>query len=191
MDNKFKLTKEMIMEEYGQSRKQTGLYWFYPCPECKAIGMDRDNDHLTYDTKNGILHCHAEKEHGKIEFNKFLQKYGLKNCNKPKIQIEVNEVVLKFVQGVLQTSGEKFIEILKENAGYTEETIKETGIGLSLSEDNPTFIIPMYNLENELIGYEYREAETEKGTYKFSHKSQGYADDPKRCSNSVSIFKRK
>jgi len=179
MTEKFKLTKEMVIEEYGLSRKQTGYYMRYGCPQCHAIGMDKDNDHLTYDTKIGILCCHAEKEHSRIEFNKFLQKYGLKTNNKPKIQIEVDEEELKFTQNVLHTGNEKFIGILKENAGYTEETVKETGIGLSLSEDNQIFIIPMYNIENQLIGYEYREAETEKGTYKFSHKSSGYTDDPK------------
>ncbi|MBR5554958.1 hypothetical protein IKU74_02985 [bacterium] len=164
------LTRESVVAVFGEPKEEKNSEMIYPCPFCKEEGADSDDNHLKINIAKGIIHCFGEPEHAKK-----LYKIYQNNINSRErvstSRIDNNPEIMKVMQKELHENLEA-IELLKSK-GYNDFTIKHSGIGLYLGD---WFAIPMYSLDNEFIGYEFRY----NHNYKHSHKTKGYADDPKK-----------
>lgn len=72
---KFKLTLEMLEKFLSQKgfkrlNKRTGKeYYQFACPECKKIGKDSDDNHLTFYPSKNFPICHYDNLHGQKIYN--------------------------------------------------------------------------------------------------------------------------
>lgn len=167
---KLELTEEKVRQAFGEPRLIKNSEWIYPCPLCLDEDCDSDHDHLKINIAKGCITCFANKEHSKE-----LIKLYLKNIEpKPKAStasLEVSYEQLKTLHNELKNNKDA-TELLKSK-GYDEQIISRMQIGLYCGD---WFVLPMQTLDNELIGYEFRDS----NNFKFSHKSKGYADDEKK-----------
>ena len=167
---KRELVESEVLAVFGQPKEIKNGEMIYPCPFCKAEGADSDSDHLKINIGKGYITCFASGEHTK-ELNKLYQDYVNARKRVSTSNIETNPEQMKALQNELSETPQA-LDLLK-NMGYSDFTIKQKGLGLYKGD---WFTIPMYSVDNEFIGYEFRYDHN----YKHSHKTKGYADDPKK-----------
>lgn len=167
---KRELVESEVLAVFGQPKEIKNGEMIYPCPFCKAEGADSDSDHLKINIGKGYITCFASGEHTK-ELNKLYQDYVNARKRVSTSNIETNPEQMKALQNELSETPQA-LDLLK-NIGYSDFTIKQKGLGLYKGD---WFTIPMYSVDNEFIGYEFRYDHN----YKHSHKTKGYADDPKK-----------
>lgn len=173
MNNFFELTEEIVIEYAGEPTKRVGNENQHQCSECVKEGGDTSGDNLHYNVAKGKLLCRANKEHSKIIYNKIKAKYAPKSNFISTKDIEMSEEKLKEYNQYLMQNPEK-LELLLQNARWTNKTIQENQIGYAEKEN--LFILPMRTMDGELVGYEFRDGD------RFKHicKTKGYADDKKK-----------
>ena len=164
----------------GFELKKVGINQYQgKCPYCAEEGHDRHGDNLNFNPDKGFF-CGAcaNNEHGKklaqeIIKSKNSNKAIFKKLSKTKYDTDSTK---KYSSNLLNNN--KMLELVKENTGLTNETIKECKIGYDV--ENDVFLIPMIALDNTVTGYEIRTPENEKGKFKFICKTKGFAQDPNK-----------
>lgn len=177
--SKFEISEVEKHLGYGLKKKGTNQYQG-KCPYCSAEGHDRHEDNLHFSPDKGFF-CGAcvNNEHGKklaqaiIKERKQNQKLYKKFSS---TKYDTNSVD-KYSSNLFKNK--EMLELVKENTGLTEETIKECKIGYD--SENNVFLLPMVALDNTITGYEIRVPENNKGKFKFLSKTKGYADNPEKC----------
>jgi len=164
------LVESTVLEVFGKPKEIKNGEWIYPCPLCKDEGADSDSDHLKINIGKGYITCFASPEHTK-ELNKQYQNFINSRKRISTANIENNPEQMKAMQQEL-SENQQALDLLK-NIGYNDFTIKQMGLGFYHAD---WFTIPMYSIDNEFIGYEFRY----DNNYKHSHKTKGYADNPKK-----------
>lgn len=167
---KQELVEKDVLAVFGKPKEIKNGEMIYPCPFCKNEGADSDSDHLKINISKGYITCFASAEHTK-ELNKRYQDYINARKRVSTTNIETNPEQMKAMQKEL-SENQQALALLK-NIGYKDFTIQQQGLGLY---KNDWFTIPMYSIDNEFVGYEFRYDHN----YKHSHKTKGYADDVKK-----------
>lgn len=176
---KQELTEKDVLAVFGQPKEIKNGEWIYPCQFCKDEGADSDSDHLKINISKGCITCFASQEHTK-ELNRIYRSFINARKRVSTSAIDTNPEQMKAMQKELSENAEA-LELLKSK-GYNDFTIKQTGIGLYKGD---WFTIPMYSIDNEFIGYEFRYDHN----YKHSHKTKGYVDNPKKALCKVHGYK--
>lgn len=176
---KQELTEKDVLAVFGQPKEIKNGEWIYPCQFCKDEGADSDSDHLKINISKGCITCFASPEHTK-ELNNIYHNFINSRKRVSTSAIDTNPEQMKAMQKELSENAEA-LELLKSK-GYNDFTIKQTGIGLYKGD---WFTIPMYSIDNEFIGYEFRYDHN----YKHSHKTKGYVDNPKNALCKVHGYK--
>lgn len=176
---KQELTEKDVLAVFGQPKEIKNGEWIYPCQFCKDEGADSDSDHLKINISKGYITCFASPEHTK-ELNKIYHNFINSRKRVSTSAIDTNPEQMKAMQKELSENAEA-LELLKSKR-YNDFTIKQTGIGLYKGD---WFTIPMYSIDNEFIGYEFRYDHN----YKHSHKTKGYVDNPKNALCKVHGYK--
>ena len=169
----------------GFELKKVGINQYQgKCPYCAEEGHDRHGDNLNFNPDKGFF-CGAcaNNEHGKklaqeIIKSKNSNKAIFKKLSKTKYDTGSTK---KYSSNLLNNN--KMLELVKENTGLTNETIKECKIGYDV--ENDVFLIPMIALDNTVTGYEIRTPENHKGKFKFISKTKGYANNPEKCLSKI------
>lgn len=185
MSNNYNFEISEVEKYLGYELKKVGINQYQgECPYCVEEGHDRHGDNLNFNPDKGFF-CGActNNEHGKklaqeIIKSKNSNKVIFKKLSKTKYDTGSTE---KYSSNLLNNN--KMLELVKENTGLTEETIKECKIGYDV--ENDVFLIPMIALDNTVTGYEIRTPENHKGKFKFISKTKGYADNPEKCLSKI------
>lgn len=185
MSNNYNFEISEVEKYLGYELKKVGINQYQgECPYCVEEGHDRHGDNLNFNPDKGFF-CGActNNEHGKklaqeIIKSKNSNKVIFKKVSKTKYDTGSTE---KYSSNLLNNN--KMLELVKENTGLTEETIKECKIGYDA--ENDVFLIPMIALDNTVTGYEIRTPENHKGKFKFISKTKGYADNPEKCLSKI------
>ena len=176
---KQELTEKDVLAVFGQPKEIKNGEWIYPCQLCKDEGADSDSDHLKINISKGCITCFASPEHTK-ELNRIYRSFINARKRVSTSAIDTNPEQMKAMQKELSENAE-VLELLKSK-GYNDFTIKQTGIGLYKGD---WFTIPMYSIDDEFVGYEFRYDHN----YKHSHKTKGYVDNPKNALCKVHGYK--
>ena len=185
MSNNYNFEISEVEKYLGYELKKVGINQYQgECPYCVEEGHDRHGDNLNFNPDKGFF-CGActNNEHGKklaqeIIKSKNSNKVIFKKLSKTKYDTGSTE---KYSSNLLNNN--KMLELVKENTGLTEETIKECKIGYDV--ENDVFLIPMIALDNTVTGYEIRTPKNHKGKFKFISKTKGYADNPEKCLSKI------
>lgn len=174
------ITLEKIEAYLGPAIKHRGDEYQWQCPYC----LDKHMDNLKFNKSKGVLWCFASAgEHSKqilkaMYKNNPLEPYNKsltnsikldKNKSEDKVAVYTYDKQQEFLQ-YLTTCNESLLnnkELLERFLnirGINENTVMECGIGFDSSKN--CFVLPTFqystNINNYLIGFEYRPSDFSK-----------------------------
>lgn len=172
------LSLQDIQEYLHQQGKRLGSEYVFQCPEC----MDTHKDNLHYNPDKGILWCFANEQHSKQILSEiYKQKQPAKNkevpayirCQEQYLIYQTvcnallfgnNDLINDFKDDILKLWGndcvfkfmhsdkpERARRYLKDKRGL----LISDSIGID-PERAGKWVIPIYNLNDKLVGFEYR-----------------------------------
>lgn len=189
MNNAIELTYELLESYLGPGRREYDEY-VWQCPICAQAGGDTHKDNLKFNTKKGLFHCFADREHScsllsdiykqeweEIKESKRITKRSSMNMvnkinaeNKELTKEKMAELKQYLMQSVEFLINDKVGYIamgLKELRGLTIETAKQVHLGYDF--ENARWVIPTFKystsinpVDIELIGFEYRPTDFSK-----------------------------
>lgn len=184
MSNFTNFTIEEVERFSGNSFKKSGADYQGPCIYCRQEGGDTHGDNMHFNPKKGFF-CGAciNNEHGKRLAQEIIKaRTQDKKLNKQirKAKYDTNNIE-KYSSNLLKNK--EMLELIKENVGLSEDTIKECQIGYD--KENNVFLLPMIALDESITGFEIRVPENNKGKFKFLSKTKGFADNPEKCLSKI------
>ena len=185
MANISKFEIQNVERHLGYGLKKIGTNQYQgKCPYCSAEGHDNHEDNLHFNPNKGFF-CGAciDNEHGKrLAQEIVVSRKETFELRKKASELEVSEETVKKCSSDLFKNKE-MLELLKIETGLSEEVIKECKLGFHTKKE--LFILPMYALNNSLVGFELRSPENHKGKFKFISKTKGYASDITKCLSKI------
>ncbi len=181
--SKFEISE--VEKHLGYGLKKTGPNQYQgKCLYCSQEGHDRHEDNLNFSPDKGFF-CGAciNNEHGKRlaqEISKARTQDKKLNKQIRKAKYDTNNID-KYSSNLFENK--EMLELVKENVGLSDDTIKECQIGYD--KENNVFLLPMIALDGSITGFETRVPENNKGEFKFSSKTKGFADNPEKCLSKI------
>lgn len=165
--------------------KGKGKQYKGPCPYCRDKGGDTTGDNLNFHVDRGAF-CGAcdNNSHASLFFKDIFKRRREKQESYKKFsKIRYkDEDVRKYSSDLLNNP--EMLQLVIDTTGLDKATIKECKIGYV--KDKDIFTLPMYDLNGEIVGLEFRKPINETGKkFAFAYKTKGYAEDKTRCLSKI------
>jgi|GEM_PF-3881937 len=151
-DNSERLDFDDIIDYLGEPAKVDKNRAYWQCPDCKDIS----ENNVIYDFNHKILKtfcCDSGKKIFSAIKRKKREHIGFNSSFKSTSELPVNEEIVLRCNDYLLKNEERLNQI-KNIRGITKGTIADLKIGFV--EESNCWILPNYDLEGKLIGYEFR-----------------------------------
>jgi len=165
MYNNNKLTLYEVTDFLGEPTKQSGIQFYFQCPDC----LDKGKDNLTFNSAKGLLKSFCCDSGYRI-FGEIIKKRNLSARSyhqkiqepqpqqKPVITEETHAEYLVYRDMCKEElyNNQKRLNYLRHSRGIKKQTVL---LGLGIDTDNNRWVLPVYDLiqdDYRLIGFEYR-----------------------------------
>jgi len=169
-----KLTFADIVTYLGEPVKTTGGHSYWQCPIC----LDNSKNNLIYTQSKELLTCFANNQHSheiyknirnNVKEVSFKPEVVKPIKEKPKVSIDMEYIYKCEYELMNDVKSQDFIF---KKRGLTYDTCSFMGIGID--RNKKCWVFPIFNMDFELIGAEYRPGDLSK---KGLHKASGtYAE---------------